>query len=100
MSSTLISESANQSSRHQENLKKILHMLYRLETLIESTTGHSWDNKTCEIQFNEKKAEQLINKTIEFTSSLIDDDESEDDTVDEAFLVKVYGKLSVKELSE
>ena len=87
MSSTLnqdqMPESANQSS-HQENLKKILHMLYRLETLIESTTGHSWDNKTCEIQFNEKEAQQLINKTIEFTSSLIDDDESEDETVVDA----------------
>jgi hypothetical protein len=75
-----MSESANQSSQ-KENLIKILHMLYRLETLIDSTTGHSWDNKTCEIQFNEKEAEQLINKTIEFTASLIDDDESEDDTV-------------------
>jgi len=75
-----MSESASQSSQ-KENLIKILHMLYRLETLIDSTTGHSWDNKTCEIQFNEKEAEQLINKTIEFTASLIDDDESEDDTV-------------------
>lgn len=99
MSSTLIPESTNQLS-HQENLKNILQMLYRLETLIESTTGHSWDDKTCEIQFNEKEAEQLINKAIEFTSSLIDDDESEDDTVDEEFLSKVYGKLSFKELSE
>ena len=75
-----MSESANQSSQ-KENLIKILHMLYRLETLIDSTTGHSWDDKSCEIQFNEKEAQQLINKTIEFTASLIDDDESEDDTV-------------------
>lgn len=64
-------------SSQKENLTKILHMLWRLETLIDSTTGHSWDNKTCEIQFNEKEAQQLILKTIEFTSSLIDDDESE-----------------------
>ena len=68
-----MSESANQSSQ-KENLIKILHMLYRLETLIDSTTGHSWDDKSCEIQFNEKEAQQLINKTIEFASSLIDDD--------------------------
>jgi len=72
-----MSESANKSSQ-KDNLIKILHMLYRLETLIESTTGHSWDNKSCEIQFNEKEAQLLINKTIEFTSSLIDDDESKD----------------------
>jgi hypothetical protein len=63
-----------ESASQKENLIKILHMLYRLETLIDSTTGHSWDNKTCEIQFHEKEAEQLINKAIEFTSSLIDDD--------------------------
>lgn len=68
-----MSESANKSSL-KDNLIKILHMLYRLETLIESTTGHSWDNKSCEIQFNEKEAQLLINKTIEFMSSLIDDD--------------------------
>lgn len=68
-----MSKSANQSSQ-KENLIKILHMLYRLETLIDSTTGHSWDDKSCEIQFNEKEAQQLINKTIEFASSLIDDD--------------------------
>lgn len=73
-----MSKSANQSSQ-KDNLIKILHMLYRLETLIDSTTGHSWDDKSCEIQFNEKEAQQLINKTIEFASSLIDDDESEDD---------------------
>ena len=82
MSSTVVmTDYANQSSQ-KENLTKILHMLWRLETLIESTTGHSWDNKTCEIQFNEKEAEQLINKAIEFTSSLIDDDKSEDETDD------------------
>lgn len=72
-----MAESSTQTI-HKENLNKILHMLWRLETLIDSTTGHSWDDKSCEVQFNEKELEQLIKKTIEFTVSLIDDDESED----------------------
>ena len=72
-----MAESSTQTI-HKENLNKILHMLWRLETLIDSTTGHSWDDKSCEVQFNEKELEQLIKKTIEFTVSLIDNDESED----------------------